>query len=65
MHSMPYMARILSDFMATSWPVEGVATVDIGGETVIGYNMDCHTSANNGHRLSWSRVLASNPFEVN
>ena len=57
--------RILSDFTSESWPVEGVATVEIGGETVIGYNMDCTTSANDGQQLSWSRVSASNPFEVN
>ena len=58
--------RVTSDFMSTSWPVEGVATIEIGGGTVIGYNMDCTTSANDGHQLSWSRVSsASNPFQVN
>ena len=57
--------RILSDFTATSWPVEGVATVEIDGVMVIGYNMDCTTSANDGQQLSWSRVSANNPFQVN
>ena len=56
--------RILSDFTSGSWPVEGVATVEIGGVTLIGYNMDCTTSANDGQQLSWSRVSASNPFQV-
>ena len=32
--------------------------------TVIGYHMECTTSANDGQQLSWSRVSASNPFEV-
>ena len=57
--------RVTSDHMSTSWPVEGVATVEIGEVTVIGYNMDCTTSANDGQNLSWSRVSASNPFDVN
>ena len=42
-----------------------MATVEIDGVTLIGYNMDCTTSANAGQQLSWSRVSANNPFEVN
>ena len=44
--------------------MEGVATIELGGETLIGYYMECTSSDNDGTQLTWSRVLANNPFEV-
>ena len=44
--------------------MEGVATIELGSETLIGYYMECTSSVNDGTQLMWSRVLANNPFEV-
>ena len=48
--------------IADTWSVEGVASIELGGETLAGYYMDCTSNVNNGAQLQWSRVLGNNTF---
>ena len=48
-----------------TWDIERVATVELGGETLLGYRFDCSTSANDGSQLTWTRDSTNNnPFGV-
>ena len=58
MHSMPYMARILSDFMATSWPVEGDGNSKDRRETIIGYSIVLWSSLISSCNVWLSAVIA-------
>ena len=52
------------DLFVDTWSVEGVASIELGGEIHIRYYMDCTSNVNDGAQLQWSRVLGNNSFQV-
>ena len=55
-----YQARITTNPSRTEiWKVEGVATVELGGDYPLSYVFDCNTTRNNGSGVRWSRLDGS------
>ena len=55
-----YQGRFASDLSTQEvWRVEGVATVEIGGDNPLRYVFDCNTTLNNGSGIRWTRLDGS------
>ena len=55
-----YQGRIPTNPQNTEyWKVEGVATVELGGDYPPSYVFDCNTTLNNGSGVRWSRLDGS------
>ena len=56
----------ISDFNLETYPVVGIATVELGGDTSSRptYFFDCVTDRNNGSGLRWTRATTNHRFAV-